>query len=286
MNALANTPPKAMIAAMESLPQFLSVTPIWTVCLALAAIVAYLIPVFCARRMAPTHTHMAMMTAWVLHLLTVMSSLMSEPTRFGFAPALSTTAWLMLTVYAIERQLYPKMRAVGILSALGATAVLLGLLFPGKPMAMHASAWLPLHLALGIASYGMCAAAVVHAGLMSRAERRMRLAINDEAGMPLLMLERLTFRFVTAGFVLLSATLLAGWLFGDALYGQAWKWDHKTVFSLLAWIGFALLLVGRTRFGWRGRHAVHLIYAAAALLLLGYAGSRFVLEVVMMGRHG
>src|SRR5690606_9875068 len=105
-------------------------------------------------------------------------------------------------------------------------------------------------------------------GLMSRAERRMRLAINDEAGMPLLMLERLTFRFVTAGFVLLSGTLLAGWFFGDALYGRAWNWDHKTIFSLLAWIGFALLLIGRSRFGWRGRHAVHLIYAAGALLLL------------------
>jgi len=103
--------------------------------------------------------------------------------------------------------------------------------------------------------------------------------------MPLLMLERLTFRFVAAGFVLLSATLLAGLLFGESLYGRAWVWDHKTIFSLLAWMAFALLLVGRSRFGWRGRHAVHLIYAGAALLLLAYAGSRFVLEVVMLG-HG
>ncbi|MBF6632361.1 MAG: cytochrome c biogenesis protein CcsA [Comamonas sp.] len=269
---------------MESLPQILSGTSAWSTCLALAAIAAYLVPAFYARRMAQTHAHIAMRAAWVLHLLTLMGGLVAEPARFGFAPALSMTAWLMLTVYAIEQQLYPKMRAVGVLSVLGASAVLLALLFPGKSMAAQASAWLPLHLALGIASYGMCAAAVVHAGLMSRAERRMRLAINDEAGMPLLMLERLTFRFVTAGFVLLSGTLLAGWFFGDALYGRAWNWDHKTIFSLLAWIGFALLLIGRSRFGWRGRHAVHLIYAAGALLLLGYAGSRFVLEVVMIGR--
>lgn len=119
---------------------------------------------------------------------------------------------------------------------------------------------------------------------MSRAERRMRTATNDDNGMPLLMLERLTFRFVTAGFVLLSATLLAGLLFGESLYGKAWHWDHKTVFSVLAWMAFAGLLIGRTRFGLRGRHAVHLIYTGAALLLLAYAGSRFVLEVVMLGR--
>jgi hypothetical protein len=62
-----------------------------------------------------------------------------------------------------------------------------------------------------------------------------------------LTLERLTYRFVGAGFVLLSATLLAGFLFGDALYGHghAWRWDHKTVFSTLAWLTFALLDGGR-----------------------------------------
>ena len=254
--------------------------------LALSTITAYFTAAFGAQKLNDQHTRWVMRTAWVLHLLTVASSLMGTPARFGFAPALSMTAWLLLTVYAIEQQLYPRMRAVGVLSILGALAVLLALIFPGKPIAVHASAWLPLHLALGIASYGMCAAAVVHAGLMSRAERRMRMASDDEGGMPLLMLERLTFRFVTAGFVLLSATLLAGLLFGDALYGRAWVWDHKTVFSALAWLAFALLLVGRSRFGWRGRHAVHLIYAGAALLLLAYAGSRFVLEVLMLGRAG
>lgn len=273
-----------MITGMESSTHIFIGTPTWVMALALAAIASYLIPVFGMRRMAESHTRLAMRCAWVLHLLTVAAGLMTTPARFGFAPALSMTAWLMLTVYAIEQQLYPKMRAVGVLSVLGALTVLLAQLFPGKPMALQTSAWLPLHLALGIASYGLCAAAVVHAGLMSRAEHRMRTASNDEGGMPLLMLERLTFRFVTAGFVLLSATLLAGLLFGESLYGRAWIWDHKTVFSVLAWVAFALLLIGRSRFGLRGRHAVHLIYAGAALLLLAYAGSRFVLEVVMLGR--
>lgn len=222
-----------------------------------------------------------MRCAWVLHALLLAWGLMGTPARFGFAPALSMTAWLMLTVYAIELQLYPKMQAVGFLSGLGAAAVLLAELFPGQPLAVHSSAWLPLHLALGIASYGLFAAAVVHAALMSKVERRMRLASDDSSGMPLLMLERLTFRFVTAGFVLLTATLLAGLLFGDAIYGRAWIGDHKTVFSLLAWATFGVLLIGRSRFGWRGRHAVHIIYAGAALLLLAYAGSRFVLEVVL-----
>ena len=167
------------------------------------------------------------------------------------------------------------------MAALGAAAVLLALVFPGKPLHVSASAWLPLHLALGVASYGLLAAAVVHALLMARAERRIRLAVDTHSGMPLLTLERLTFRFITAGFVLLTATLLAGMLFTEVLYGRAWRWDHKAVFSVLSWLTLAALLLGRSRFGWRGRSAGRLLYAGAALLLLAYVGSRFVLEVVL-----
>ena len=86
------------------------------------------------------------------------------------------------------------------------------------------------------------------------------------------------------GFVLLTATLLAGFLFSEVLYGtsvRAWKWDHKTVFSVLAWVTFGVLLVGRARFGWRGRAATRVLYTGSVLLLLAYVGSRFVLEVVL-----
>ena len=44
---------------------------------------------------------------------------------------------------------------------------------------------------------------------------------------------------------------------------------------------FAVLLIGRSRFGWRGHSAVRMLYAGAALLLLAYAGSRFVMEVLL-----
>ena len=156
--------------------------------------------------------------------------------------------------------------------------------FPGASLHVAASPWLPLHWALGIASYGLFAAAVVHAWLMMRTEREIRLAAQPQAaGLPLLTLERLTFRFVQAGFVLLSGTLLAGLLFTEQLYGagKAWRWDHKTLFSVLSWLAFAVLLVGRARFGWRGRKAVRVLYVGSLLLLLAYVGSRFVLEVVL-----
>jgi len=249
--------------------------------LALGTAVAYAIPALLGSRTSEARAMGVLRLAWVLHACTLAAAWLGGAPRFGFGPALSMTAWLVMTVYAIERQMFPQLRMRWALGVPGAVAVLLAALFPGQPLHIQASPWLPLHLALGVASYGLFAAAVVHALLMGHAEKQMRNPAAPPGSLPLLTLERLTFRFVLAGFVLLSATLLAGWLFGDVLYGGAWKWDHKTVFSLLSWATFAVLLVGRRQFGWRGRSAANMLYAGAALLLLAYAGSRFVLEVIL-----
>jgi ABC-type uncharacterized transport system permease subunit len=188
----------------------------------------------------------------------------------------------------IETQFFPKLKARWAVGSLGAVTVVLAWVFPGALLTTQASAWLPLHFALGLSAYGMFAAAVVHAWMMTRTEHDIRLAQEGSSGLPLLTLERLTFRFVAAGFVLLTATLVAGALFGEALYGQghtSWRWDHKRVFAVLSWLTFATLLVGRSQWGWRGRRAVRVLYIGAGLLLLSYAGSRFVLEV-LIGRVG
>ncbi len=254
------------------------------VALGIATAAAYGIAAAAAYRLSRSATQWLLALAWILHAGALADGLVGGTPHFGFAPAISVTAWLVLTVYGIESRLYPQLHVRRALAVLAAAAVLLAVLFPGTPLHVSASPWLPLHLALGIASYGLFGAAVVHAWLMTRAEKQIRSAAEPQGGVPLLTMERLTFRFVTAGFVLLSATLLAGLLFSETLYGtsvRGWKWDHKTVFSVASWLTFAILLVGRSRFGWRGRTARRVLYAGSALLLLAYVGSRFVLEVIL-----
>ena len=255
----------------------------WGEVLAASAFASYLVSALAHKRMAPDMLRLLLFAGWMLHGLMLAEGMLGEPPRFGFAPALSTTVWLVLAVYAIESRLLPQLQAHWALAGVGAAAVLLAEIFPGSSYSHAASIWLPLHWAFGIASYGLFAAAVVHGWLMQRSEQAMRLATQSSPGLPLMTLERLTFRFVEAGFVLLSATLLVGWLFAEQLYGPglAWKWNHKTIFSVLAWLTFAGLLVGRVRLGWRGLRAVRVLYLGSGLLLLGYAGSRFVLEVVL-----
>lgn len=258
--------------------------------LVLGCVIAYLLPAIASTRLSVQSSQRALGVAWLLHGVLLLSAMLGDLPRFGFAPAVSVTAWLVLTVYAIEHQLYPQLQARWALAGLGAIAVVLALIFPGSALHAGSSPWLALHWALGIASYGLFAAAVVHAWLMSRAEKQIRRAADGQSGLPLLTLERITFRFVSLGFILLSATLFVGFFFGEALYGAALmqksvRWDHKTVFSVLSWLAFAALLAGRHFFGWRGKKASRVLYAGSVLLLLAYVGSRFVLEV-LLGRAG
>jgi ABC-type uncharacterized transport system permease subunit len=186
----------------------------------------------------------------------------------------------VLAVYELESRFVPLAGVRRALASLGVVVVILAWLFPGQVHPQAPSLWAPLHWLLGVVSYGLFGVAVLHALLLNRAERQMRRApsLTDPAshGVPLLRLERLTFRFVGAGFVVLSAAIALGIWFSDH-----WRWDHKAVFSVLGWVVFAGLLAGRSAFGWRGPRATRGVYVGAALLLLAYVGSRFVLEVVL-----
>lgn len=216
----------------------------------------------------------------LLHLASLHTDFTADPPSFGFALALSVTMWWVFSIYAIESRLHTQVALRWSVAIVSACAVLLAASFPGTVQPNLNSPWLPLHWALGFASYGLIAAAVVHAGLLQRTERRIRLGAGDANGMPLLTLERMTFRFVGLGFVLLSATVFAGWLFSFGL-NTGFVWNHKTIFTVMSWFTMGVLLWGRWRWGWRGRLAVRTLFLAAGLLLLGYVGSHFVLEVVL-----
>ncbi|MDO9005876.1 MAG: cytochrome c biogenesis protein CcsA [Aquabacterium sp.] len=235
----------------------------------------------------------ALALAWLAHAVSIVLDTFSwnsahPAARFGFAPALSVTTWLVLAVYAVEshRLGLPAVRRA--LAWLAAATVALSWAFPGQEHPGSGSPWAPLHWISGFASYGLIGAALMHAALMRVAEKQLRarpgspsakpisLATPQALGMPLLRLESLTLRFVAAGFAMLTLTLVLGiWS------SNPWHWDHKSVFSVLSWLVFAILLVGRYQFGWRGRQAVRWLYAGSTLLLLAYVGSRFVMEVVL-----
>lgn len=251
------------------------------------AVGGYLLALWPARAAGdpPRWPATALLVGWVAHFLLLALDISGwgsggAGTRLGFAPVLSATVWMMIAGHTIESRMLPLPSVRWGLGLAGAAAALLAYVFPGEPR-HFATALGPLHFVLGVTSYGLFGAAVLHALLLDSAERRLRQrgaagAPPPRAGMPLLQLERLTFRFVAAGFAVLSLTLLLG-LFSPT----DWRWDHKTVLAMLAWLVFASLLLGRRLRGWRGLRATRWLYGGTLLLLLAYVGSRFVLEVLL-----
>jgi ABC-type uncharacterized transport system permease subunit len=68
-------------------------------------------------------------------------------------------------------------------------------------------------------------------------------------------------------------------MYVDDLFAQ--HLAHKTLFTLLSWLLVGALLLGHWRFGWRGQRAAKLSLLGYGLLVIGFAGSQFVLEVLI-----
>jgi ABC-type uncharacterized transport system permease subunit len=210
--------------------------------------------------------------------------------RFGFAPALSATLWVGVAMLWFEG-LSVRIEALRVaVLPVAAAACLLPLAFPGSVLEVERSQPLFLpHLVVGTLAYGVLMLAALHALLMTAASRALHRLSGDTSPLArwieqlpaLMVLERVLFRLITLGFVLLTLTAVSGILFSEEVFGRALRLDHKTVFALMAWGLFGALLVGRRLWGWRGRTALRLTLAGFGVLLLAYVGSRFVLEVIL-----
>ena len=99
---------------------------------------------------------------------------------------------------------------------------------------------------------------------------------------PIESLESGTFQSILAGFAVLTLALVSGAFFVEHLFAQ--HLVHKVVLALVAWVVFGVLLLGRLRFGWRGRKALRWTFAGYTLLGLSYFGSKIILENVL-GKH-
>ncbi len=213
---------------------------------------------------------------------------------FGFAFALSAMFWLGAGIYWIESFFFPLDGLRLLVMPLACVASLLPLVFGGVRVLPYAAAPLfKAHFLIANIAYGLFAIAALHAVLMLMVERRLHAPRRDQLGdggwlagwletlPPLLTLEKLLFRLIGAGFVLLTLTLASGILFSEQLDARALKLDHKTVFALLSWLMFGGLLVARKLSGWRGRGAARWVLVSFTALLLAYVGSRFVFEVLL-----
>ncbi|WP_124950094.1 cytochrome C assembly family protein [Sulfuriferula thiophila] len=205
--------------------------------------------------------------------------------QLGIGNVLSMIAGLAILIYWLS-SFHSRMEALNApLAAIAAVAVLAPLVLPEAHLLANTELLaFRLHLLIALLAYSLFTIAALHATLMSIVEKRLHHVSNSDMTVnlpPLLTLESLLFRLIGLGFTLLTLTLVTGVLFSEEIFHKPAEFNHKTVFAVLSWLIYAVLLGGRRLRGWRGKVAVRWTWVGFAMLLLAYIGSRFVLETLL-----
>lgn len=265
--------------------------------LASSAAALYLLCAFSPPRLARAIS-IGSVLAWLLHASSLwLEVFVPHGLQLGFAMMLSCALWVSVAAYWLENRNFALDGLRILMLPNAALACILPLLFPGALVTFETkSALFGWHILIAILAYSSLTIAAFHAVLMALQESRLHVHPHQEKSswfantldkLPaLLTMEKLLFRLITFGFILLSLTVLSGIVFSEQLFGRAMRWDHKTVFTLMSWGLFGVLLAGRAWRGWRGKTALGFTLAGFAALLLGYVGSRFVMEVILQRSAG
>ena len=92
-------------------------------------------------------------------------------------------------------------------------------------------------------------------------------------------MEKFLFKLILVGETLLTASLITGFYVYDDFFAQ--QLIHKVTFSIVAWLVYAVLIFGRHHYGWRGQRAINWTWIGFSAILLGYLGSKFVIEFIL-----
>ena len=139
------------------------------------------------------------------------------------------------------------------------------------------------HIVTSVVAYSMLTLAAFQSALLLVLDSRIRRHVS--IGLvrilpPLETMEVVLFQWLWAGLALLTLAIATGFVFLFDQFSEHIT-QHHTVFSLASWIVYTGLLVGHQVFGWRGATTTRWTLVAFFLLMLGYFGTKFVIEFVL-----
>lgn len=139
------------------------------------------------------------------------------------------------------------------------------------------------HIIFALLAYAVMSIASLFALLLAYVNHRLKQhkpLINELNLPPLMTLEKSLFQFILVGFVLLTCTLVTGFVFLEDMFAP--ENAHKAILSIVAWVIYATLLWGHFTQGWRGRLVIYITIVGSSFLTLAYFGSRFVREIILL----
>ncbi len=220
----------------------------------------------------------------ILHSWLLWDSIFSTAgINLGFYHALALTSWTVIALMLVSSLTKPVDNLGLILLPAAALSLVLEANFAEVAFLRPSASWpLKIHVLLSMLAYSLLTLAAVQSILLAVQDHHLRH--RHPGGFvrtmpPLQTMESLLFEMIGAGFVLLTLALLSGFAFLENMFAQ--HLVHKTVLSVIAWLVFGGLLVGRFREGWRGRTAIVWTLGGFVLLILAYFGSKAVLQFIL-----
>lgn len=229
------------------------------------------------------HVALASLSALLLHAITLALLVAAPGKAFSLAGTLSfvmfsvSAALLLLSTRLPLHVLTPIVFPLSALSAVLTTR-------QETTITEHLPPELGLvaHIALSLAAYAFITLANLQAIVLYWQNHQLRHRPQSHALRrfpPLQTNERALFELLWLGVILLTLAIMTGSLYVDDLFAQ--HLAHKTILTLLSWLLYSLLLAGRYLWGWRGLVAARLTLTGGLILMLGFLGSKFVLEVLL-----
>jgi len=201
--------------------------------------------------------------------------------NFSFFNSLSVTAWFTVVLLLLISITRPILTLGLVVLPISALIVACAIVF-ARQQSLAVEPKLQWHVLISIIAYALLTMAAAQSIMVALQDKRLHA--HRPGGLlrhlpPLKQMEQVLLQLLIASFLLLSLSLVTGFVFLDDLFAQ--RLVHKTTLSIVALILLALLLIGHYRIGWRGQKAAKMTLGAYAALLLGYFGSKFVKELLL-----
>lgn len=146
------------------------------------------------------------------------------------------------------------------------------------------SKWLILHIGFAVVTYALVtlsAIAGLAAFIQERALKNKTKPILEGRLPAITDCDRMVTVFLTVGEIVLGLGMVSGIALNVADGHSFLVMDHKTVFTVGAFIMIGGLLITQARYGMRGRRAARIVLLAYLLLTLAYPGVKFVSDVLI-----
>lgn len=210
-------------------------------------------------------------------------SLFSRPIDLGFLNISSLFFWFIALLALLSTLRRPTYNLLVMLLPLAALAIIGGMSSTTEqPLQTHLSKGMLSHILSSILAYSVLTIAMFQAIALSIHDHQLKQ--HHVKGImrvlpPLQTMEAMLFELLWIGVVLLSISIISGIVFLEDIFAQ--HLIHKTALSIAAWCIFSTLLWGHWQLGWRSQTAVRWTIGGFIALMLGYFGSKFVLEIIL-----